>query len=101
MRLITMKKRVMPKPAAMSTTSSLREAKPLIASVPSTDIDTEMGKFYDVTGSSTQRINARPGLLTTTNPFYFQSNWTERINDHYILHDAFLISLVCPAPGGG
>ena len=30
------------------------------------------GKFYNVSGSAPSRIQARPGLLTTTNPFYFE-----------------------------
>src|SRR5262249_42842340 len=36
------------------------------------------GKFYKVKGTSPSRIEARPGLLTTQNPFYFEGEWAER-----------------------
>ena len=62
------------------------------------NIDEETGKFYTVTGSSTTRIAARPGLLTTQNPFYFESKWAERLKDHYILHDGFLTDCLLPRP---
>src|SRR5262249_28232375 len=55
-------------------------------------------KFYNVKGSATTRIQARPGLLTSTNPFYFESNWAERLEDHYILHDGFLTDCSTPRP---
>src|SRR5688572_25753660 len=32
-------------------------------------LDTETGKYYNVSGSSPARIEARPGVLTTTSPF--------------------------------
>lgn len=37
-------------------------------------------------------------MLTTQNPFYFQSKWAERLNDHYILHDGFLTDCLVPRP---
>jgi LPS-assembly protein len=60
------------------------------------NIDTETGKFYDVSGSANARVQARPGLLVTQNPFYFQGKWAERIEDRYILHDGFLTDCVLP-----
>src|SRR5579871_356015 len=60
------------------------------------NIEEETGKFYNVTGTAPSRIAARPGLLTTQNPFYFQSKWAERLKDHYILHDGFLTDCVLP-----
>ncbi|MEQ1947643.1 MAG: LPS assembly protein LptD [Bryobacteraceae bacterium] len=62
------------------------------------NVETETGKFYEVSGSATARVNARPGLLTTQNPFYFQGNWAERLKDHYILHDGFLTDCLLPRP---
>ncbi|MEQ1885093.1 MAG: LPS assembly protein LptD [Bryobacteraceae bacterium] len=62
------------------------------------NIDSETGKFYEVSGSATARVNARPGLLTTQNPFYFQGNWAERLKDHYVLHDGFLTDCLLPRP---
>ena len=62
------------------------------------NVDSETGKFYDVSGSANVRINARPGLLTTQNPFYFQGKWAERLKDRYILHDGFLTDCLLPRP---
>jgi len=60
------------------------------------NVNTETGKFYDVSGTATARIQARRGLLTTQNPFYFQSKWAERLKDHYVLHDGFLTDCTLP-----
>ena len=61
-------------------------------------VDDETGKFYDVSGSAPFRVDTRPGLMTTTNPFYFQAKWAERIQDKYILHEGFLTDCVIPNP---
>ncbi len=45
------------------------------------DKDEETGKFYNVSGSAPFRVDTRPGLLTTTNPFYFQAKWAEKMQD--------------------
>ena len=60
------------------------------------NVNSETGKFYDVSGSATSRIQARRGLLITQTPFYFQGKWAERLEDHYILHDGFLTDCVLP-----
>ena len=60
------------------------------------NIDDENGTFYNVSGSA-HPIQARPGLLTTQNPFYFRANG-RRIKDHYILHDGFLTDCLLPGP---
>jgi LPS-assembly protein len=62
------------------------------------NIDDETGKFYTVSGSAAPRIQARPGLLTTNNPYYFEGKWAERLKDHYILHDGFLTDCLLPRP---
>ncbi len=61
-------------------------------------VDDETGKFYNVSGSAPFRVDTRPGLLTTTNPFYFQAKWAERLQDKYILHEGFLTDCVIPNP---
>lgn len=60
--------------------------------------ETETGKFYDVRGTTAPRIDTRPGMLTSTNPYYFEGNWAERINDKYILYDGFLTNCKVPHP---
>ena len=62
------------------------------------NIEDDTGRFYKVKGSAMSTVQARPGLLTTQNPFYFQSKWAERIKDHYILHDGFLTDCLMPRP---
>ncbi len=58
----------------------------------------ETGKFYNVRGSSPVHIEARPGVLTTSNPFYFQGEWAERLKEKYILHDGFTTNCKMPKP---
>jgi LPS-assembly protein len=60
--------------------------------------ETETGKFYNVRGEARPRIDARPGVLTSTNPFYFQGEWAERVGNKYILHDGFLTNCKVPRP---
>ncbi len=60
--------------------------------------DEETGKFYNVSGSAPYRVDTRPGLLTTTNPFYFQAKWAEKIQGEYVLHQGFLTDCVIPNP---
>jgi LPS-assembly protein len=62
------------------------------------DLDEQTGKFFDVSGSSPAKIDARPGLLTTTTPFYFQGKWAERQKDKYILYDGFVTDCKVPNP---
>jgi LPS-assembly protein len=60
--------------------------------------DEETGKFYNVSGSAPFRVDTRPGLLTTTNPFYFQAKWAEKIQDKYVLHQGYLTDCAIPNP---
>ena len=58
----------------------------------------ETGKFYKVHGETSPHIDARPGILTSSNPFYFEGDWAERIEDKYILHDGFVTNCKMPSP---
>jgi LPS-assembly protein len=58
----------------------------------------ETGKFYDVIGESHPRIIAKPGVLTTNNPFHFEGKWAERIGEKYILHSGFITNCKMPKP---
>ena len=59
---------------------------------------TEAGRFYDVRGTTSPRIDTRPGMLTSLNPYYFQGKWAERVEGHYILYDGFLTNCRIPNP---
>ncbi len=62
------------------------------------DLEAETGKYYNVHGSSPAKIESRPGILTTNNPFSFEGKWAERLKDRYILHDGFVTNCVLPKP---
>lgn len=63
------------------------------------NVDSKVGKYYDVTGTSPPKIASKPGVLTTSNPFYFRAKWVDRIENQYILHDGFLTDCKVPRPG--
>ena len=58
----------------------------------------EKGKFYDVVGESHPHIVAKPGVLTSNNPFHFEGIWAERIGERYILHQGFITNCKMPKP---
>ncbi|MGA2133280.1 MAG: LPS assembly protein LptD [Bryobacteraceae bacterium] len=58
----------------------------------------EIGKFYDVRGTTAPRIDTRPGMLTSLNPYYFQGKWAERVDGRYILYNGFLTNCRIPNP---
>jgi LPS-assembly protein len=60
--------------------------------------DSERGTFYKVSGQAYPRIDARPGVLTSNSPFFFEGEWAERIEDHYILHNGFITNCKMPNP---
>ena len=60
--------------------------------------DEETGKFYDVIGETRPHIVAKPGILTTNNPFHFEGQWAERIGAKYILHNGFITNCTMPQP---
>ena len=61
------------------------------------NVKTKTGTFYNVNGSAPARIESRPGVLTTDNPFYFQGEWADVKGDQYTLHNGFLTD--CKVPG--
>jgi LPS-assembly protein len=62
------------------------------------NLDSQRGKFYNVHGYVKTRVDARPGLLTSNNPFYFEAKWAERIEEKYILHDGMITGCKLPHP---
>ncbi|MDW8353939.1 MAG: LPS assembly protein LptD [Bryobacterales bacterium] len=58
----------------------------------------ETGRFYRVRGVTPPRVEPRPGLLVTSNPFYFEGAWAEKKKNRYILHDGFVTNCELPRP---
>jgi LPS-assembly protein len=58
----------------------------------------ETGKFYHVRGTAHPKIEVRPRILTSTSPFYFESEWAERLKEKYILHQGFITGCIMPRP---
>jgi LPS-assembly protein len=46
------------------------------------------GLFYRIRGAAYGKIDYRPGILRTENPFFFQGDWAEKLQQRYILHKA-------------
>ena len=62
------------------------------------NLEDRKGKFYNVHGYVKTHIDARPGLLTSDNPFYFEAKWADRIDDKYILHNGLITGCKLPGP---
>lgn len=62
------------------------------------NVQEEAGKFYKVRGVAQARIDSRPGVLTSNNPFYFEGDWAERRGERYILHNGFFTNCKMPRP---
>jgi LPS-assembly protein len=50
----------------------------------------EQGTFYRVRGSTPGKIDPRPGILTTGNPFLFEGDWAEKFKNRYYLYEGTL-----------
>lgn len=62
------------------------------------NIKTQNGKFYGISGTAPAKIVASPSVLTTTNPFYFEALWAERLQNRYILHHGYLTDCTVENP---
>lgn len=62
------------------------------------NVHEKTGTFYNVRGWTRTRVDARPGLLTSNNPLYFQGEWAERLKEKYILHNGMITNCKLPNP---
>ena len=58
----------------------------------------ETGKFYNVRGWSRTQVIAKPGMLTSSTPLYFEAEWAEKVEDKYILHNGRITNCKLPNP---
>jgi LPS-assembly protein len=61
-------------------------------------VNEERGVFTNPRGYTKNRVDAKPGILTSDNPFYFQGKMAERLHDKYILHHGFITGCKLPRP---
>ena len=54
------------------------------------DMKNATGTFYTVFGTAFGKLDDRPGILKTDNPFAFQGEWAEKLKDRYILYKGTL-----------
>lgn len=54
------------------------------------DLATETGVFYEVRGEAPVHVDPKPGLMVTSNPFYFSGEKAEVIVGRYLLHNGFV-----------
>ncbi|MDQ6675741.1 MAG: LPS assembly protein LptD [Acidobacteriota bacterium] len=60
--------------------------------------ETETGRFDQPRGYAKTQIHARPGMLASDNPFYFEGEWAERDHEKYILYNGMITGCVLPNP---
>ncbi|MEP6715282.1 MAG: LPS assembly protein LptD, partial [Terriglobia bacterium] len=60
--------------------------------------DTQTGTFENPRGYSKTKVVARPGVLTTQQPFYFEGKSAEKLESKYVLHDGFITDCALPKP---
>ena len=63
------------------------------------NIQTEVGRFYGVTGTIGIRQHPRRLLLTTSNPFAFTGKMVEKAGpDHFVVHNGTITTCELPHP---
>jgi LPS-assembly protein len=61
-------------------------------------VNEERGNFTNPRGYTKNRVDSKPGILTSNNPFYFEGKFAERLHDKYILHHGFITGCKLPRP---
>jgi len=62
------------------------------------NLKNETGRFLHPRGTGQVRIDARPGVLATNSPFYFEGEWAERLKEKYVLHNGWITNCRLPKP---
>ncbi len=70
----------------------------LYASSATYNTNTESGEFKDVRGYMKAKIVARPGVLTSQEPFYFEAVTVDKLPEKYVLHNSFITDCQMPSP---
>ena len=63
------------------------------------NVQSGVGKFYDVFGTTGMRLKGKHVLLTTSNPFAFTGKWVEKVSaQRLIVHHGTVTSCQMPKP---
>jgi LPS-assembly protein len=62
------------------------------------NLNSEMGMFYEVHGTVSSASQGNIRILTTNEPFYFQGERAQKIEDHYIVYNGFVTDCKMPRP---
>ena len=63
------------------------------------NLTTEIGKFYEVTGTTGLRFSGNRAILTSTAPFAFTGKVVEKTSsDHYLVYDGTITTCELPHP---
>jgi LPS-assembly protein len=60
--------------------------------------ETRHGIFYHAHGYTKTKIVARPGILITQEPFYFEGAVAEKLDDRYVLYQGLITDCHVPRP---
>ena len=63
---------------------------PFDSSFRSDAVNADTGKFFNVSGSAPAKVEFKPGLLMTQNPYYFEGETLDKTKDRYVLHNGFI-----------
>jgi LPS-assembly protein len=63
------------------------------------NVRSEIGRFYDVIGTTGVRLRGARTLITSSNPFAFTGKLVEKTGpDHYVVHDGTVTTCELPRP---
>lgn len=62
------------------------------------NMETRRGTFHHLRGYTKTKVVARPGILTTQEPFYFEGARAEKFEDKYVLYDGMITDCHIPNP---
>jgi LPS-assembly protein len=62
------------------------------------DTEEQTGRFENPVGITQPRIIARPHVLTSTSPYYYQGQWAERHGAKFILYKGWITNCKVPNP---
>ena len=69
---------------------NLQDGQKMSCQLAQYDVNADTGKFFNVSGSAPAKVEFKPGLLMTQNPYYFEGETLDKTKDRYVLHKGFI-----------